>query len=565
MPTLDWIGKKAVLHHHQEVPYHLLRDVPELGCGPVDSDNLIVEGDNLTALKALLPYYAGQVKCIYIDPPYNTGNEGWVYNDNVNSPEINAWLGKVVGKEAEDLSRHDKWLCMMYPRLKLLKEFLREDGVLFVSIDDVELYSMIAVLDEIFGRDRRIAVFTWVRKKKGSNLSKEFRKITEYVLAYKKTTAPVALHGVRAYAEKLVPLLNRPNGVSKLKFPGSSLRVGRGFPDGSVTAGIKGGSKGELAITLENDIEVKNGVIITPLTMTGRWRWSQSTVDHELCNGSEFFVSKDFRINVSRFNQAEKFKAPQSLLSPDDGIPTNEDATEELRLLFADKEKLPFDYPKPSGLISFLVQSATNPGDLVLDSFAGSGTTGHAVLRLNAEEPEEAARRFILVQIPHETREQRDAGINLASAVTAERVKRVSTGFTGAAGTHKALGGGFRYVQLGEPLFDAAGKIRSTVRFRALARHVFFTETGTPLPHDAPCDKPLLGVAHGTAVYLLYNGILKDKSVDGGNVLTDALLKSLPPHDGPKVVYAVSSRISAARLKALGIVFKQTPYAIRVR
>ena len=138
LPTLNWIGKEAVVNHHQQVPFHLLKDVPELSCGEPGSGNLIVQGDNLVALKALLPYYAGQVKCIYIDPPYNTGNEGWVYNDNVNSPEIREWLGKTVGKEGEDLSRHDKWLCMMYPRLALLREFLWQDGAIFISIDDNE-------------------------------------------------------------------------------------------------------------------------------------------------------------------------------------------------------------------------------------------------------------------------------------------------------------------------------------------------------------------------------------------------------------------------------------------
>ena len=153
MPTLNWIGKEAVVNHHHQVPFHLLKDVPELACGDPGSGNLIVQGDNLVALKALLPYYAGQVKCIYIDPPYNTGNEGWIYNDNVNSPLIREWLGKAVGKEAEDLSRHDKWLCMMYPRLALLRQFLREDGAIFISIDDNEVQALRYVMDEIFGRD----------------------------------------------------------------------------------------------------------------------------------------------------------------------------------------------------------------------------------------------------------------------------------------------------------------------------------------------------------------------------------------------------------------------------
>jgi site-specific DNA-methyltransferase (adenine-specific)/adenine-specific DNA-methyltransferase len=148
MPTLDWIGKRAVLNHHREVPFHLLQADPELSVGDPDSGNLLVQGDNLLALKALLPYYAGQVKCISIDPPYNTGNEKWVYNDAVNSPEMREWLGRVVGAEAEDLSRHDKWLCMMYPRLQLLKEFLREDGAIFVSIDDNSIGYLRLLMDE---------------------------------------------------------------------------------------------------------------------------------------------------------------------------------------------------------------------------------------------------------------------------------------------------------------------------------------------------------------------------------------------------------------------------------
>jgi len=152
MPTLNWIGKEAVIRHHQQVPYRLLEPALSLSCGDSSSGNLIVQGDNLHALKALLPRYAGQVKCIYIDPPYNTGNEGWVYNDNVNSPEIRQWLGETVGREAEDLSRHDKWLCMMYPRLILLREFLREDGAIFISIDDNEVAALRLVMDEIFGK-----------------------------------------------------------------------------------------------------------------------------------------------------------------------------------------------------------------------------------------------------------------------------------------------------------------------------------------------------------------------------------------------------------------------------
>ena len=174
-----------MVRHHHDVPFHLLRDVPELSAGDPNSGNLIVEGDNLVALKALLPYYAGQVKCIYIDPPYNTGNEGWVYNDNVNSPEIKRWLGQTVGKEAEDLSRHDKWLCMMYPRLALLREFLRDDGLILISIDDFETHRLRHLMDEVFGIRNFIAQLVWDKTRK--NDAKLFSTKHEYVLIFARS------------------------------------------------------------------------------------------------------------------------------------------------------------------------------------------------------------------------------------------------------------------------------------------------------------------------------------------------------------------------------------------
>lgn len=183
MPTLQWIGKEAVIRHHKDVPFRLLEPVPELSHGE-NSGNLLVQGDNLDALKALLPKYAGQVKCIYIDPPYNTGNEGWSYNDNVNSPQIRKWLGQVVGKEGETLDRHDRWLCMMYPRLVLLKQFLRDDGAIFISIDDNEVANLRLIMNEIFGTENIIGAIVWknVTDNNPTNIAKEH----EYVLAYAK-------------------------------------------------------------------------------------------------------------------------------------------------------------------------------------------------------------------------------------------------------------------------------------------------------------------------------------------------------------------------------------------
>ena len=184
MPTLNWIGKEAVEHHHKEVPYRLIHCDSELSAGDPDSGNLLVQGDNLEALKALLPYYAGKVKCIYIDPPYNTGSEEWKYNDNVSSPEIRSWLGKVVGREGEDLSRHDKWLCMMYPRIRLLRDFLREDGAIFVSIDANECEHLQILMNEIFGRENFVEKFIWKKSYGGGAKEKYAVTLHEYVLMY---------------------------------------------------------------------------------------------------------------------------------------------------------------------------------------------------------------------------------------------------------------------------------------------------------------------------------------------------------------------------------------------
>ena len=187
MATLNWIGKEAVVNHDKEVPFKLLEKVPGASVGK-ESKNLVIHGDNLEALKALVPFYGGKVDCIYIDPPYNTGTEGWIYNDRVNSPKIKEWLGKVVGGDSEDLARHDKWLCMMYPRLVLLRQLLSSDGVIFVSIDENEVHNLLYLMEEIFKHN--IGIFSWVRKKKGSHLSSSLRKMTEYVVAYTNSSRP---------------------------------------------------------------------------------------------------------------------------------------------------------------------------------------------------------------------------------------------------------------------------------------------------------------------------------------------------------------------------------------
>src|SRR5882757_2046331 len=184
MPTLNWIGKAAVIEHHKDLPVRLLEAVPGLSCGPADSGNLIVHGDNLHALQALLPRHAGEVRCIYIDPPYNTGNGGWVYNDNVNSPEIRRWIGEVVGREGETLDRHDRWLSMMYPRLALLRQFLRDDGAIFISIDDNEVAGLRLLMDEIFGGSNFVATIAWQKIFTIKNSARHFSEMHDWIVVY---------------------------------------------------------------------------------------------------------------------------------------------------------------------------------------------------------------------------------------------------------------------------------------------------------------------------------------------------------------------------------------------
>ena len=217
MPILQWIGKEKVVNHHLEVPCHVLSrtySFDEEGQKEKDngSENMVIHGDNLLALKSLLPQYEGRVKCIYIDPPYNTGNEGWVYNDAVNDPVIKRWLGEVVGKEGEDLSRHDKWLCMMYPRLRLLQRLLSDDGVIFISIDDREQVRLRMICDEIFGERNFLAQFIW-QKRTSPDMRKLVSTSHEYICAYCKDIVNLesAIHKVALTEEDAAKYKNPDN------------------------------------------------------------------------------------------------------------------------------------------------------------------------------------------------------------------------------------------------------------------------------------------------------------------------------------------------------------------
>lgn len=554
MPSLNWIGKSAVVTHHKDVPYRLLEPVPELSCGSDhgrDSGNLIVQGDNLDALKALLPRYAGQVKCIYIDPPYNTGNEGWVYNDNVNSPEIRRWLGEVVGKEGETLDRHDRWLCMMYPRLLLLKQFLRDDGVIFVSIDDHEIANLLLLAQEIFLGKNYIEVFSWIKTETPSNLSQKTKKKTEYVVCFHGGRFKGRFKGLQRESGSDNPLLKKQNSIKTLVFPpGKVITHLKG--SGKIRAGDYGTKANKLR--LESDARYADGYFIDAITMTGRFIWIQDNLKEELGNGTEIRIKTKTMI-PSYEKVSYEAEVPSNLIGADEGVESNESASSDIESL-----GLGFEYSKPESLIRYLMNMVCDKESIILDSFAGSGTTAQAVLKQNAMDG--GNRRFILVEMDEE----------IARKVTAERIRRVSRGYTNTKGEQvKGLGGDFQFCKLGKTLFDPRGHIGKDIRFAELANFVWFMETGMGLPpsraskRKADPASPLLGVHEGRGVYLLYNGILKDRSIDGGNTLTTPLLEQLPLHDGPRVVYAARCAIGDERLRKLDIRFKHLPYDLRVK
>jgi site-specific DNA-methyltransferase (adenine-specific)/adenine-specific DNA-methyltransferase len=539
VPTLNWIGKDAVVKHHKDVPFRLLEPVPELSCGAADSGNLIVQGDNLHALKALLPRYAGQVKCIYIDPPYNTGNEGWVYNDNVNSPEIRKWLGEVVGKEGETLDRHDRWLCMMYPRLVLLKQFLREDGAIFVSIDDSEQAHLKLLMDEVFGSQNFVGNLIWEKADSPRNSARQFSTDHDFIVVYSKSPEWVPYK------------LERTEESNKIyQNPDKDLR-GPWIP-GDPYAN-KPYSKGLY------EVEGPTGRKFSP--PKGRyWRISEEKLKELDEEGRIWWgPTGNARPSIKRYLSEVGNLVPRTFWSKND-VGSNRTSKNEMREVFPESSS--FDTPKPTRLIQRILQIAASKDSLILDSFAGSGTTGHAVLKQNAEDG--GKRRFIMVEM--------DEGI--ARNVTAERVKRVVPGYTTAKGKEvPALSGGFQFCKLSdEPLFTADGPIRADVSFAQLAEFVWFMETGSGLPpKEKPASEqtPYLGQYKDRAVFLLYNGILKDKSDSGGNVLNSRTLEilneALPNFDGPRNVYGARTRFDKTKLAKLGITFHQLPYDLAVK
>ncbi|MCK5019442.1 MAG: site-specific DNA-methyltransferase [Candidatus Peribacteraceae bacterium] len=560
MPTLEWIGKKAVVKHHKEVPFHLLEVDEALSVGEGESENLIIQGDNLYALKALLPYYAGKVRCIYIDPPYNTGKENWKYNDNVNSPEIIEWLGDTVGKEAEDLSRHDKWLCMMYPRLLLAKQFLSEDGILFVSIDDIELPLLRLLLDELFSPaegKNRLSCFVWQTEGNFDNQAK-VKECHEYILAYTRNhklfPAPPIIDPNIADGSKLFNSQIRNTIVKNgPKNPISEIFLPIGFPASFEEGTIK--ARDDLWPHFSEDLIIKDYMLQKPVAVKSGWS------NKNLCNKfitSNFEPVLDTKKQITSFEiirtgaiENVKIRSDQQshVVSVLRDVGTTQQMSAELKEM-----GLNFDYPKPTKLIEYLISMIDDNEFIVMDFFAGSGTTGHAVLKTNLET--DYNLKFILIELDEA----------ISKDIMCSRITKVINGYEKVETSEKVSGtsGSFNYCTLGIPLFNKVGAISKEVTFSDLAKLVFFLEAGKPTT-TSKHNSPLIGIDNGTAIYMLFNGILGDKTVNGGNVLTNPILKSLPEHDGPKVIYGEACRLGSDKLRKENITFKQIPYDVGVK
>ena len=508
MPKLDWLTRSEDEKTAAHVPYRLLEAVPEHSYGDPNAENMLIQGDNLDALKALLPFYAGRVKCIFIDPPYNTRSAFEHYDDNL---------------------EHTQWLAMIYPRLELLRDLLTEDGSIWVTIDDNEAHYLKVIMDEVFGRKNFLTTFVWKKSYGGGAKARWFVGLHEYVLCYAKNLA-------------CLPELFLPPSESASKY--YKFRDSKFETRGPYRLQPLATTSNDERPNLRYAIKGPSGREIWPKK---QWQWSRERVAAAIEEDEIVFTEKNGSTSVSykqylRDNSGQVRPAkPVTII---DGHFTQH-GTYESSALFGLESK--FSFPKPEGLIRTILEAGSHPGDTILDSFLGSGTTAAVAHKMG--------RRYIGIEMGEH-----------AITHCAPRLKKVVDGEQG--GISEAVGwkggGGFHFYRLGSPVFDEEGQINPAVRFGHLAAHVWFSETRTPLPHPRR-RSPLLGVHERVGYYLLFNGILGDKRPDGGNVLTRRLLAELPAHDGPKVIYGESCRISKESLLRLGITFKQTPYDVKAR
>ena len=495
MPNLSWLGKDKVVTYHQKVAYHFLDKKFSVG----NSENSIIHGDNLIALKSLLPRYENKIKCISIAPPYNTGNENWIYNDNVSDPRLQKWLGQVVGKEGEDLTRHDKWLCMMYPRLRLLQKLLADDGAIFISIDDNEQANLKLICDEIFGAWNFICNVIWEKKYSPQNDAKYLSDSHDFILVYAKDK--------KIWRPNLLPRTEEMN--ARYKNPDND-------PRGVWTSGALQAKSGTDNYIYE--ITTPNGKKFLPPAGTF-WRFSKEKFAEMVADNRIWFGEKGDNVpRLKRFLSEVQQGLVSKTLWKIDEVGDNQAAKREMKSL-----DIVFDTPKPTALIEKILKLATDKNSIVLDSFAGSGTTAHAVINLNKQDG--GNRKFILIELN-----------DYAENITAERVK--------------CVGGEFNFYEIGAPLFDEDDFINDAVPFERICEYIYFSETGKNfVPTE---EKNLLGVDDDTAYYYF-----------GGENLSWTTLSKIKTRAKVYVIYADACNLSEDELMKYNIHFRQIPFDVR--
>lgn len=511
MPILSWLTRDEDIRAAGRVPYRLLEEAADLSAGDPASGNMLIQGDNLDALKALLPFYAGQVKCIYIDPPYNTRSAFEHYDDNL---------------------EHTRWLSMMWPRLELLRELLAEDGSIWVSIDDNEGHYLKVLMDEVFGRKNFIANVVWQKKFSPQNDAKWLSNSHDHIVCYCKNEdmwLPNPLPRTSEMDDRYKNPDNDPKG------PWASTDLTR----------AEHRDRDYWPLTTPAGTQV--------LPARGRsWSRPRENIEKLKDEGRLWFgPNNDKMPRLKKYlSEMDGGLTPQTIWLHAE-VGSNQEAKRETLNL---KASTVFATPKPERLIQRVLHIATNPSDLVLDSFLGSGTTAAVAHKMG--------RRYIGIEMGEH-----------AETHCAPRLKKVIEGEQGGISESAGWkgGGGFRFYRLGPPVFDEEGHIRANIRFPVLAAHIWFSETGTPWRKTRAT--PFLGIRDGRAFALLYNGILGDKRPEGGNVLTRATLALIraaiakvdPDFAGPVTIYGEQSRLTAPTLEREALIFKQTPYDIKAR
>ncbi len=529
MTMLSFKGRTFVENHHLAVPFHELTAVPAKGLAEKASlhDNLVVHGDNLAALKALLPTYHGKVKCVVIDPPYNTGNEGWAYNDKVNSPMMKDWLGKVVDRE--DLTRHDKWCCMMLPRLKLLRELMTDDGAIFVTIDDNEVHRLRCLLDEVFGETNFVANIVW-QKRYVSNVTAGFiSDMHDHVICYARNAEHFRVHKIPRTLKQEAPYRN-PDEDPRGRWRAQDLSASKPYKAGLFVITGPHGQKFEPP-------------------PNRYWRMSKAQYEEWLADGRiTFGKTGKGRPMLKRYlSEAQEGLTPNTWWDYS-FAGHNKEATLELKALF--DGAAPFDTPKPVRLLERILQVATDKDSIVLDSFAGSGTTAQAVLAQN--QVDGGSRRFVLVEYE-----------DYADAVTAERIRRVVNGVPSVKdeAVRAGLGGTFSYFELGDAMRRESILDGSNLpSYDKLAAYVFFTATGEEFdPAAIDHSTGFIGSSRLYDVFLIYTDDVEELK---DMALTLPMARKLPDGERSKLVFAPTKYVDPEHLQRHRIAFQQLPFEI---